>query len=171
MALLSFFCLLQIGELLDGQICVKNLSTHAARSKDEFLALIALAKAARTTAATERNAASSRSHGVGMVRVSYLQVITHIYPALVHPIDSTKKNNLDQSTNTSPYPTMQVDAISPSFLLLLLRSHPPLPLFLIFTSFLQDDGSLSTAGLCPGMLYIIDLAGSERMADRYDIRP
>ena len=74
LGLVVLLSLVQIGELLDGQICVKNLSTHAARSKDEFLALIGLAKAARSTAATDRNAASSRSHGVGMVRVSYLQV-------------------------------------------------------------------------------------------------
>jgi len=57
----------QIGELLDGRVEARNLSTHAARTADELAALVALAKARRSTAATERNAQSSRSHGIGIL--------------------------------------------------------------------------------------------------------
>ena len=46
----------QIGELLDGRVEARNLSTHSASSAEELGALVALAKARRTTAATERNA-------------------------------------------------------------------------------------------------------------------
>jgi len=59
----------QIGELLDGRVEARNLSTHSASSAEELGALVALAKARRTTAATERNAHSSRSHGVGILTI------------------------------------------------------------------------------------------------------
>ena len=58
-----------IGELLDGRIEARNLSAHAARTADELAALVALAKARRSTAPTERNAQSSRSHGIGMLTI------------------------------------------------------------------------------------------------------
>ena len=60
---------IQIGELLDGRVEARNLSTHTASSAEELSALVALAKARRTTAATERNAQSSRSHGVGILTI------------------------------------------------------------------------------------------------------
>ena len=59
----------QIGELLDGRVEARNLSTHAASTADELAALVALAKARRSTAATERNAQSSRSHGIGILTI------------------------------------------------------------------------------------------------------
>jgi len=60
---------LKIGEGLDGGIVVKGLSTHRATSAAELQRLVAVAQARRSTAATERNDASSRSHGIAIIRV------------------------------------------------------------------------------------------------------
>ena len=58
-----------IGELLDGRVEARNLSTHAAANAEELGRLVALAKAQRATAPTERNAHSSRSHGIGILTI------------------------------------------------------------------------------------------------------
>merc|ERR1719446_249792 len=54
----------------DGEVLVQDLSSHAVASAAELAALVETAKAQRTTAATEKNEASSRSHGVGLLRVT-----------------------------------------------------------------------------------------------------
>lgn len=90
----------EIGELLDGTVAIRNLSEHVARSASDLKSLIDIAKSFRATAATERNAESSRSHGIGIFRIFH----------------STSSNDVD-------------------------------------------------GGPAPGVLYVIDLAGSERMAD------
>ena len=62
----------QVGELLDGRAMVKNLSVHHAGSGSALSAMIDVAKSHRTTKATEKNATSSRSHGVGVIKVGHL---------------------------------------------------------------------------------------------------
>lgn len=59
----------QIGEALDGRVITRNLSVHRVPNAEELTALVALAKSRRSTAATERNDESSRSHGIGIIRV------------------------------------------------------------------------------------------------------
>ena len=59
----------QIGEALDGRVLTRNLSAHDVCSAVELERLMAVAKSRRATAPTERNASSSRSHGVGILTV------------------------------------------------------------------------------------------------------
>lgn len=59
----------QIGEALDGRVLTRNLSSHDVRSASELERFIGVAKSRRATAPTERNATSSRSHGVGILTV------------------------------------------------------------------------------------------------------
>ncbi|KAJ1461526.1 P-loop containing nucleoside triphosphate hydrolase protein [Pelagophyceae sp. CCMP2097] len=59
----------QIGEMLDGRVVLKNLSEHACESASAMTKLVAVANAKRSTACTAKNDASSRSHGVGVVTV------------------------------------------------------------------------------------------------------
>ena len=63
----------QIGEMLDGRISINNLSDHMVANADEFSLLIEKAKAKRLTKQTERNAESSRSHGIGIISIHYPQ--------------------------------------------------------------------------------------------------
>merc|ERR1719482_481039 len=58
----------QLSEV-DGEVHVTGLSVHAVTSAPELAALVEKAKARRSTAATEANEASSRSHGVGVISV------------------------------------------------------------------------------------------------------
>ena len=90
----------QIGETLDGRVITRNLAAHECRDSTSLAGLVEQAKSRRTTAATERNAESSRSHGVAIIKIGQVG--------------------------------------SPSF---------------------ADGGPLE------GVLYVIDLAGSERAAD------
>jgi len=50
-------------------VLTRNLSTHEVSSASEFERLISVAKSRRATAPTERNATSSRSHGVGILTI------------------------------------------------------------------------------------------------------
>ena len=59
----------QIGEMLDGRVLTRNLTSHACASVEELHALVELAKSKRKTAATERNEQSSRSHGIGIIEI------------------------------------------------------------------------------------------------------
>ena len=59
----------QIGEMLDGSVVTRNLSTHRAASHDELAALVKIAQGRRATASTERNDESSRSHGIAVLTV------------------------------------------------------------------------------------------------------
>ena len=67
---------MQIGESLDGSVLTRNLSQHAVTSAADLSRLIGVAKARRATAPTERNATSSRSHGVGLLHVGHPGVAT-----------------------------------------------------------------------------------------------
>jgi kinesin family protein 2/24 len=87
----------QLGELLDGSVVIRNLTERAASSAAELKDMLETAKSRRRSAVTERNAESSRSHGVGILKIG--------------------------------------------------EDFPP------------------GEGPAPGVLYIIDLAGSERAAD------
>jgi len=60
---------LKIGELLDGSIATINLSEHAVSNPDQLSKLVRIAQEKRSTAATEMNDTSSRSHGVAIIRV------------------------------------------------------------------------------------------------------
>jgi hypothetical protein len=55
---------------MDGSVITRNLSEHAAPDARTLLSLIEVAQSRRSTAATERNATSSRSHG-GAVQVVF----------------------------------------------------------------------------------------------------
>lgn len=92
----------RIGEMLNGEVKMIGLSETICLSAAELQKQMAVAQARRSTAATERNATSSRSHGVAILRVSTITVGDVVE-----------------------------DAPTPS----------------------------------PGVLYVIDLAGSERLAD------
>jgi kinesin family protein 2/24 len=92
----------KIGEMLDGSVKTLGLSETPCTSADELKSQMAAAQARRATAATERNATSSRSHGVAILRVTHNR---------------------------------------------------------------HSAGSVSGVSPAPGVLYIIDLAGSERLAD------
>ena len=59
----------KIGEMLDGSVCLKGLSEHRVEDAKHMAKLVKRAAALRTTACTERNDASSRSHGIGVVSV------------------------------------------------------------------------------------------------------
>jgi kinesin family protein 2/24 len=93
----------QIGEGMDGGVITKNLSSHDAPDACSLLALVEKAQSRRTTAATEKNAQSSRSHGVGIITIGAKMV--------------------------------------------------------------NDDEETDEYGPKPGVLYVIDLAGSERSSD------
>ena len=60
----------QIGEGLDGAVLIRNMQTHTVNNAEQFSALIQLANATRSTAATAKNETSSRSHGVALVKVT-----------------------------------------------------------------------------------------------------
>lgn len=57
----------KIGEMLDGSIGTRGLSTKTCANPGELRALVEKAKASRSTAATSRNDTSSRSHGAGII--------------------------------------------------------------------------------------------------------
>ena len=63
----------RIGELLDGRVVIRNLSEHNVTTSESFKDLLAIAKSKRTTAKTERNQQSSRSHGIGIIKINNLQ--------------------------------------------------------------------------------------------------
>ena len=92
-----------IGEGMDGSVITRNLSEHPAPDAATLLSLIQVAQSRRSTAPTERNATSSRSHGVGIITIG--------------------------------------------------------------SSLTADDEEEDVYGPRPGVLYVIDLAGSERSAD------
>jgi kinesin family protein 2/24 len=50
-------------------VLVKGLSSHQASSPDELARLVRVAQSRRSTAATERNGASSRSHGIAIINI------------------------------------------------------------------------------------------------------
>ena len=56
-----------IGEGLDGRILTRNVSVHPCADSSALKALVSKAKSLRSTAATEKNAASSRAHGIGII--------------------------------------------------------------------------------------------------------
>uniref|UniRef100_A0A7S4T5M3 Kinesin-like protein n=1 Tax=Ditylum brightwellii TaxID=49249 RepID=A0A7S4T5M3_9STRA len=56
-----------IGETMDGRAVVRNISSHVVQSSEELSTLVERAKSLRSTAATEKNATSSRSHGIGII--------------------------------------------------------------------------------------------------------
>lgn len=56
-----------IGETMDGRVVVRNVSSHAFHTSEDLLTLVDKAKELRSTAATEKNATSSRSHGIGII--------------------------------------------------------------------------------------------------------
>lgn len=60
---------IQIGEGLDGRVICKGLSEHPVGSAHELAGLVEVAKSRRSTAATERNDSSSRSHGVAVLTI------------------------------------------------------------------------------------------------------
>uniref|UniRef100_A0A7S2AZM4 Kinesin-like protein n=1 Tax=Octactis speculum TaxID=3111310 RepID=A0A7S2AZM4_9STRA len=60
----------QIGETLDGRIMTRNISEVACGTAEELGRLVDMAKSRRTTAATERNHESSRSHAVATITVT-----------------------------------------------------------------------------------------------------
>jgi len=59
----------KIGEMLDGRMETRNLVEVECRTAAEFTAKVEAAKAMRATECTERNATSSRSHGVGIITI------------------------------------------------------------------------------------------------------
>lgn len=63
----------QIGEALDGRVLTRNLSEHVVRSRTDLIALVKVAQKRRSTAATEKNDASSRSHGIAILEVGQPQ--------------------------------------------------------------------------------------------------
>jgi hypothetical protein len=100
---------------------IRNLHEVPCPSAETFTKQVAEAKARRATESTERNLESSRSHGIGIVKIG------------------PKKSGLRiSSSNQEP-----------------------------------SDGSKGEALAGPeqmaGVLYIIDLAGSERMADSKNV--
>jgi kinesin family protein 2/24 len=60
----------KVGEMLDGRVETRNLVHVQCGTAGELRAQVELAKSRRATESTERNATSSRSHGVGIVTVS-----------------------------------------------------------------------------------------------------
>ncbi len=60
----------KIGELLDGRVEVRHLTEATCVDAQDFRRCVETAKQHRTTERTERNASSSRSHGVAIVRIS-----------------------------------------------------------------------------------------------------
>jgi len=93
----------QIGELLDGRSVVKNLSEHITASSEDLSALIEVAKSHRSTKATEKNATSSRSHGVGIIKVGHVGFDAGQGPAdgLLYIIDLAGSERSDDSKGHS----------------------------------------------------------------------
>jgi len=96
----------KIGEMLNGELKILNITTVDCKTPEEFDSTMAIASSHRATAATEKNDTSSRSHGCGIITV-----------------------------------------------------HSAVPLG---ADMLADESLPRPA---PGVLYVIDLAGSERLAD------
>merc|ERR1740115_394941 len=62
----------KVGETMDGRAVCVGLTEHPCDSVDDLLALVSKAGERRRTAATTRNAQSSRSHGVGIIRLQHV---------------------------------------------------------------------------------------------------
>lgn len=93
----------QIGELLDGRVVVKNLSEHVTGSSNDLSAVINVAKSRRTTKATEKNSTSSRSHGVGIIKVGHIGFEPGTGPAdgMLYIIDLAGSERADDSKGHS----------------------------------------------------------------------
>jgi len=59
----------QIGEGLNGAVLIRNMKTHSVGDASQLGTLIKRANATRATAVTAKNETSSRSHGVGILKV------------------------------------------------------------------------------------------------------
>jgi hypothetical protein len=71
---------------------IRNLTEHVAHNAAELSALLGVAKAQRSTAVTERNTESSRSHGVVILKFSH--------PEFASSIDLTSSS--DSATAQKP---------------------------------------------------------------------
>lgn len=60
----------KIGEFLDGRVEMRNLTEITCANAQEFVECVESAKKHRSTESTERNASSSRSHGVGIIHIA-----------------------------------------------------------------------------------------------------
>lgn len=58
----------KIGESLDGRILIRGLSSHVVTTSNDLTELMDKAKSLRATESTARNATSSRSHGIGILK-------------------------------------------------------------------------------------------------------
>eukprot|EP00560_Eucampia_antarctica_P008609 CAMPEP_0197825106 /NCGR_PEP_ID=MMETSP1437-20131217/2241_1 /TAXON_ID=49252 ORGANISM="Eucampia antarctica, Strain CCMP1452" /NCGR_SAMPLE_ID=MMETSP1437 /ASSEMBLY_ACC=CAM_ASM_001096 /LENGTH=648 /DNA_ID=CAMNT_0043424971 /DNA_START=53 /DNA_END=1999 /DNA_ORIENTATION=- len=59
----------QIGEVLNGAVLIRNMSTHTVTDVDQLTSLIKRANSTRATAMTAKNDSSSRSHGIAIFKV------------------------------------------------------------------------------------------------------
>jgi len=59
--------MVSIGEMMDGRLVVRNIASHDVQTFTELSLLVEQAKSLRSTAATEKNSSSSRSHGIGII--------------------------------------------------------------------------------------------------------
>ena len=93
----------QIGELLDGRAMVKNLSVHQATSDSALSALVEVAKSHRRTKTTDKNNTSSRSHGVGIIKVGHMGYEPGMGPAegVLYIIDLAGSERADDSKGHS----------------------------------------------------------------------
>jgi len=59
--------MVSIGEMMDGRLVVRNIASHNVQTSAELSLLVKQAKSLQSTAATEKNSTSSRSHGIGII--------------------------------------------------------------------------------------------------------
>jgi len=110
----------KIGEMLDGRMEVKNLCQVACASAPDFLQQVARAKSMRATEATERNATSSRSHGVAIVRIGAEAVQGALQPqaGLLYVIDLAGSERMADSKGHTDKRMEETKAINVSLMAL-----------------------------------------------------
>jgi kinesin family protein 2/24 len=107
----------EIGELLDGSVAIRNLSEHTARNPNDLKSLISIAKSFRATAATERNAESSRSHGIGIFRI-FQSIEDGPAPGVLYVIDLAGSERMADSKNHDSERLEETKAINVSLMCL-----------------------------------------------------
>lgn len=111
----------RIGELLDGRVVIRNLSEHCVTSSESFKKLLAIAKSKRTTESTERNSGSSRSHGIGIIRITSLQfssseITTGPTAGVLYIVDLAGSERMADSKNHSDARMVETKAINLSLM-------------------------------------------------------
>jgi hypothetical protein len=108
----------QVGEMLDGRVETRNVVSIVCASAAELTVQVDAAKSRRHTESTERNATSSRSHGVGIITVSGPRAYASAAstPGRLYIIDLAGSERLADSKNHSDTRLDETKAINLSLM-------------------------------------------------------